>query len=220
MKIVVFTGAGISAESGIPTYRDKGGIWDQYDPEEVATVQGWKKNRAKVLEFYNLYRQLMVEVKPNAGHQALVDLERKHEVIIITQNVDNLHERAGSRRVIHLHGNLFENRSCLDPKLIYPSTEPIRLGDKCERGSQLRPNVVWFGEDVPLLADAAEEILEADLFIIVGTSLQVYPANTLVDYAQCKKYLIDPYPELAGLDLITVIPVSASTGLPRLVEQL
>lgn len=182
-KLVVLTGAGISAESGIATFRDADGLWEGHDVMEVASPQGWRKNPALVLDFYNQRRKHAREASPNAAHLALAELEKNFQVTIITQNVDDLHERAGSSNIIHLHGKLFESCSTLDPSLVYPiEGYELKLGDKCGRGAQLRPNIVWFGEPVPMMEVAAEEAMKADILLVVGTSLVVYPAASLVDY--------------------------------------
>ena len=179
-KLVVLSGAGISAESGIATFRDANGLWEGHDVMEVASPEGWRKNRELVLDFYNQRRKNAHTVKPNRGHEILAELEKDFDVTIITQNVDDLHERAGSSNVIHLHGKLFESRSTIDENMIYPSEGwELKIGDKCERGSQLRPNIVWFGEAVPMIEKAAEEAMQADIFMVVGTSLVVYPAAGL-----------------------------------------
>jgi NAD-dependent deacetylase len=194
-KLVVLTGAGISAESGIKTFRDSGGLWEGHRVEDVATPEGWKRNPEMVLEFYNQRRKQAMDVKPNRGHEILVELEQHFDVTIITQNVDNLHERAGSSRVIHLHGSLFESRSTKNPALVYPIPGwELKWGDVCELGSQLRPNIVWFGEAVPMIEVAADIASGADIFLVVGTSMVVYPAAGLIDYVptQVKKYVIDP----------------------------
>lgn len=183
-KIVVMTGAGISAESGIKTFRDAGGLWEGHDVMEVASPEGWHKNKALVLDFYNQRRKQLHEVKPNEGHHALVELEKQYDVSIITQNVDNLHEVAGSSNIIHLHGELMKVRSTVYDELVYEMAGDINLGDKCEKGAQLRPHIVWFGEMVPMLEIAAYATTEADIIIIIGTSMQVYPAAGLVGYAQ------------------------------------
>jgi NAD-dependent deacetylase len=223
-KLVVLTGAGISAESGLSTFRDANGLWEGHDVMEVASPQGWRKNPALVLDFYNQRRKSAHQVKPNPGHQALADLEKDFEVTIITQNVDNLHERAGSSRVIHLHGSLFQSRSTLDEHLVYDMESwELNLGDKCEKGSQLRPNIVWFGELVPLMEVAAQEARRADIFMVVGTSLVVYPAAGLVHYVpqQTPIYVIDPHlpemPPRAGLHLIEA---KAGEALPKLAAEL
>ncbi len=223
-KIVVLTGAGISAESGIPTFRAADGLWEGHDVMEVATPQGWTKNKALVLQFYNERRKKALSVLPNSGHQRLADLEKYYEVDIITQNVDNLHERAGSTNVIHLHGQLFESRSTLDERLVYPIEGwELSIGDKCERGSQLRPNIVWFGEAVPLMEIAIEKALQADIFIVVGTSLAVYPAAGLMDYVanEVPKYIIDPkIPEVPSTPNLTCIEEMGSVGMEQLYREL
>ena len=174
-KLVVLTGAGISAESGIATFRDSGGLWEQHRIEDVATPEGWHRDKELVNRFYNLRRKQAAEVEPNEGHKALVRLEEQFEVYIITQNVDNLHERAGSTRVLHLHGELSKVRSTVDPSLVYEiGDRQIAIGDKCEKGSQLRPHIVWFGEAVPAIEEATRITESADVFMVIGTSLQVY----------------------------------------------
>src|SRR5882672_9489835 len=181
-RLVALTGAGISAESGIPTFRDSGGLWEGYPVEDVATPDGWHRNPKLVLDFYNQRKKKALDVKPNAGHEILAHLQKNFDVTIVTQNVDNLHERAGSLKVIHLHGSLFESRSTLDESLIYPIDGwELKWGDHCERGSQLRPNIVWFGEMVPMMEVAAYETSLADIFLVVGTSLVVYPAAGLIN---------------------------------------
>ncbi|WKN43088.1 SIR2 family NAD-dependent protein deacylase [Tunicatimonas pelagia] len=223
-RIVVLTGAGISAESGIPTFRDADGLWEGYDVMEVATPEGWKKNPALVLDFYNQRRKAALQVKPNAGHQALVDLETDYEVVVITQNVDNLHERAGSSRVIHLHGSLFESRSTADESLVYDIDGwELKLGDVCKKGAQLRPNIVWFGEMVPMMEVAQREATRADIFMVIGTSLQVYPAaGLLYDVPEgIPIYIIDPsIPDYHPQPNITAIVEPASLGVPKVVQQL
>lgn len=218
--LVVLSGAGISAESGIPTFRDADGLWEGYDVMEVATPEGWKKNPALVLDFYNQRRKRALEVKPNRGHEILAELEKYFSVTIVTQNVDNLHERAGSTNVIHLHGSLFESRSSRDETLIYPVEGwQLNMGEKCEKGSQLRPNIVWFGEMVPLMEVAARHAGNADIFIVVGTSMAVYPAAGLIDYVplDTPKYVIDPrVPDLRHIPLLTAIEEKASTGMEEL----
>lgn len=225
-KIVVLTGAGISAESGIKTFRDADGLWEGHDVMEVASPEGWNRNQALVLDFYNQRRQQLKEVEPNAAHLALVDLEREYEVCIVTQNVDNLHERAGSSNIIHLHGELTKVRSIKDPNLVYDWPNDLNLGDLCDKGSQLRPHIVWFGEEVPLLIKAAEKVYDADIVVIVGTSMQVYPAAGLVGYAQegTKVYYIDPRPnisyELSSLPNLEIIEEVATKGMMQLLGQL
>lgn len=220
-KLVALTGAGISAESGIPTFRDAGGLWEGHRVEDVATPEGWNKNRELVLDFYNQRRKRALEVKPNHGHEVLVELEKYFDVTIITQNVDDLHERAGSSKVIHLHGTLFESRSTLDESLVYPINGwELKLGDKCEKGSQLRPNIVWFGEAVPMIEVAARYAANADLFIVIGTSMQVYPAAGLIDFVSgdVPKYLIDPNTTALHIPNLQIIKDKASTGMERLKE--
>src|SRR5688572_1257475 len=194
-KLVVLTGAGISAESGIPTFRDSNGLWEGFRVEDVASPEGWHKDPALVLDFYNQRRKKALEVKPNRGHEILAELEDYFDVVIVTQNVDNLHERAGSRNIIHLHGSLFESRSTKNENLVYPIKGwELNLGDTCEQGSQLRPNIVWFGEMVPLIEVAAYHAQQADIFLVVGTSMVVYPAAGLIDYVphDTLKYVVDP----------------------------
>jgi NAD-dependent deacetylase len=182
-KIVVLSGAGISAESGIATFRDSNGLWEGHNVMDVASPEGWQKNPKLVLDFYNERRKNGLTAQPNAGHLALVKLEEKYDVVIITQNVDNLHERAGSTHVIHLHGELFKSRSTADENLVYDIQGwELKLEDVCEKGSQLRPHIVWFGEMVPMIEKAIIEASLADIFIVVGTSLLVYPAAGLIDY--------------------------------------
>jgi NAD-dependent deacetylase len=223
-RLVVFTGAGISAESGIKTFRDSGGLWEEFDINEVATPQAWEKNRSLVLDFYNRRRKQVLEATPNPAHYALVALEKKYDVQIITQNIDDLHERAGSQKVLHLHGEITKSRSTVDPSLIYDiKGAELRMGDKCEKNSQLRPHIVWFGEMVPMM-DTANLIAEkADIFIVVGTSMAVYPAAGLIDYAaeNIPKYLVDPNSvKINGISNLTVIKEKASIGLPMLAEEL
>lgn len=223
-KIVVLTGAGISAESGIKTFRDADGLWEGHDIMEVASPIGFRKNPALVLDFYNQRRQQLKEVHPNEGHKALVKLEDKYEVTIITQNVDNLHERAGSSKIIHLHGELSKMRGVDYPYKIYDCSGDISLGDVCQRGSQLRPHIVWFGEDVPMIQTAVEECYTANILLIIGTSMQVYPAASLIDYVpeDTKVYFIDPNPAVPNnyyRDL-TVVAKKGSIGVPEVVEKL
>ncbi|GAB4338593.1 MAG: NAD-dependent deacylase [Flammeovirgaceae bacterium] len=225
-KIVVLSGAGISAESGIPTFRASGGLWEGYDVMEVATPEGWRKNPALVLDFYNQRRKNTLNAQPNDAHKILAELEKDFEVVIITQNVDNLHEKAGSTNIIHLHGELFKSRSTLDPKLVYDIKGwELKLGDKCEKGSQLRPHIVWFGEEVPMMQKAAEEVQMADFFIVVGTSLQVYPAAGLIDYVEknIPIFVVDPHlptiHEKKGQKLI-MIQEAASIGMKKVAAQI
>ena len=191
----MFTGAGMSAESGIKTFRDSGGMWEEFKIEDVATPEAWARNNEMVLDFYNQRRKQVMEAQPNEGHKILAGLEKYFDVQIITQNIDDLHERAGSKKVLHLHGEIMKARSSVDPELIYTlrKTE-IKKGDKCEKGSQLRPHIVWFGEMVPEMDNAIDLAAQAEIFITVGTSLVVYPAAGLIHYAPEKslKYLVDP----------------------------
>jgi NAD-dependent deacetylase len=182
-KIVILSGAGISAESGIKTFRDADGLWEGHDVMEVATPQGFAKNPALVLEFYNQRRRQLNEVKPNLAHEIIAQLEKDFEVVIITQNVDNLHERAGSTKVLHLHGELTKSRGVSYPQFIYDQQGDILLGDTCPNGTQLRPHIVWFGEDVPMIETAIDHVEIADIVVVIGTSLQVYPAASLMNYA-------------------------------------
>lgn len=221
-RIVVFTGAGMSAESGISTFRDADGLWEGHDIMEVASPVGWEKNKEKVLEFYNQRRRQLLEVAPNAGHYALAKLEEKYKVDIVTQNIDDLHERAGSNSVIHLHGELLKVRSTFDEDLVMDWRKDLNSGDFCEHNHQLRPHVVWFGEAVPMFPVAIEISKKADIFIVIGTSMQVYPAAALVDFIKedTPVYFIDPKPALsAGRDL-TIIKEKAVVGVPKLVDQL
>lgn len=223
-KLVVLSGAGISAESGIPTFRDSDGLWEGYDVMEVATPEGWQKNPGLVLEFYNQRRKRALEVKPNRGHEILAELEKYFDVTVVTQNVDNLHERAGSSHVIHLHGSLFESRSCKDESLIYPVKGwELNLGEKCEQGSQLRPNIVWFGEMVPLMDVAASYAGKADVFLVVGTSMVVYPAASLIHYVpmETMKFVVDPkLPDIGQLPYLKMIQDKASTGMEVVKKEL
>lgn len=219
LRLVVLTGAGMSAESGIPTFRGGGGLWENHRIEDVASPHAWAKDRALVLRFYNERRRKMWECEPNAGHRALVDLERDFNVEIVTQNVDNLHERAGSSRVLHLHGELAKSRSSLDPHLVYEIDGwELKIGDKCARGSQLRPHIVWFGEPVPMMEQAIELVREAEVFVIIGTSLAVYPAASLIDFVPktAKIFLIDPNPPELAERRVTIIRASASEGMDQL----
>lgn len=223
-KIIVLSGAGISAESGIATFRDANGLWEGHDIMEVASPEGWRKNKELVLDFYNQRRKNGLQAQPNAGHIALAKLEEKYEVVIVTQNVDNLHEKAGSTNVIHLHGELFKSRSTLDPMLIYSIDGwELNLGDCCEKGSQLRPHIVWFGEMVPLMEQAIVEASQADVFIVMGTSLLVYPAAGLLNYVadDVPKYIVDvKIPAVTRQPNMHFIQEKASTGLYRLVQHL
>lgn len=223
-KIVVLTGAGISAESGIKTFRDSGGLWEEYRIEEVATPEAWENNPALVLEFYNQRRKQLLEAGPNAAHYALARLESKYEVQIITQNVDNLHEKGGSTRVLHLHGELMKSRSTCDPDLVYDIDGwELKMGDVCEKGSQLRPHIVWFGEMVPNIVPAANLCSKAELLLVIGTSLAVYPAAGLIDHTpvQVPKYIIDPNASsIRWISNLFIIREKAGKGVPELVDKL
>ena len=220
-KVIILTGAGISAESGIKTFRDADGLWEGYDWKEVASPAGWEKDKALVLKFYNERRQQLKTVEPNEGHFALVRLEEKYDVCIITQNVDDLHERAGSTNIIHLHGELKKSRSTYDEKLVYNCENDINIGDKCEKGGQLRPHIIWFGEDVPLIYTAYDLIQQADYVLIIGTSMQVYPAAGLVDFAPkyAEIFYIDKNPAVVTAK-IRIFPEAGSTGVPKVVNLL
>ena len=223
-KLVVITGAGVSAESGLPTFRDSGGLWDKYDPMEVCSVPGWRKDRAKVLEFYNLRRAELERVQPNHAHMAISMLERVFDVHIITTNVDDLHERAGSSSILHLHGELLKVRSVSNEKNIMQWKTDLNLGDCDADGNQLRPHIVWFGEAVPLIEKAIEIVESADILIIIGTSLQVYPAAGLMNYVSqnVPVFYIDPKPT-SIYDLpnkLKVLPLSAVEGMKILKEEL
>lgn len=221
-KIVVLTGAGMSAESGISTFRDSNGLWENHDIMEVASPEGWRNNPALVLDFYNKRRAQLKEVKPNRGHEILAELENNFDVQIITQNIDNLHEKAGSSHVLHLHGELTKVRSVADENYILDWTEDIHLGDTDTNGNQLRPHIVWFGEAVPAIEDAIPMMEKADIVIIIGTSLQVYPAAGLMHYAKRSTpvFYIDPKPatiyDLANP--LEVLAMSASEGMERIMN--
>lgn len=221
-KVVALTGAGISAESGIPTFRDAGGLWEGHRVEDVATPEGWEKDPAMVLDFYNQRRKRALEVEPNRGHFVFAELEEFFDVTVVTQNVDNLHERAGSSKVIHLHGSLFESRSTKDETLVYKIDGwELKLGDKCEKGSQLRPNIVWFGEMVPMMEVAAQIANDADYFIVAGTSMLVYPAAGLIEYVrrEVPKYIVDPNkPQVSAGPSVHFIAEKASTGMEKVKE--
>lgn len=224
MEIVVFTGAGISAESGIKTFRDSGGLWEEHSIYDVATPEAWEKDPQLVLRFYNDRRKQMESVIPNTAHKELVELERSHNVSIITQNVDDLHERAGSSNVLHLHGELKMARSTGDESLLYDYTgKSIEFGENCEKGYQLRPHVVWFAEMVPNLVLAENIASKADVFIVVGSSLQVYPAAGLIHATppHCRYFYIDPKAEpINGIANLNIIKEKASTGVPKLAFEL
>ncbi|OUS02757.1 NAD-dependent protein deacylase [Flavobacteriales bacterium 33_180_T64] len=213
--LVVLTGAGMSAESGIKTFRDADGLWEGHDVMEVATPQGFAKNPELVLEFYNQRRQQLHDVKPNSAHIDLANLEAHYKITIITQNVDDLHERAGSSNVIHLHGELLKVRSTKNYSDIKTWTNNLNLGDLCNSGHQLRPHIVWFGEDVPMIEKAINICKSADILLIIGTSMQVYPAAGLMDYVSHNTpiFFIDPKPAIENKSNLTVITESATKGL-------
>ncbi len=218
-NLVVLTGAGISAESGIKTFREMGGLWEEYDVMEVASPQAWEKNPELVMRFYNERRKKLLEALPNEGHRGLVELEKYFNVQIVTQNVDDLHERAGSKNILHLHGELKKARSTSDSNLIYEIDGwELKLGDTCEKGSQLRPHIVWFGETVPKISEAAIICEKADIMVVIGTSLNVYPAAGLLDYAPhgTPIYLIDPNDVGTKNNNITFIKEKAGTGVQQL----
>ncbi len=220
-RIVVFTGAGISAESGLGTFRDSGGLWEQYKIEDVATPEAFDKDPELVLNFYNLRRKQLLDSKPNVAHFALNQLSEKYYLNIITQNIDDLHERSGNKKVLHLHGKLKEAKSSLDNSLIYPiKGSELKIGDLCERGSQLRPNVVWFGEAVPKMIDAISITKKADVFIVIGTSLNVYPAASLLNYTNNANRIILIDPKAEEERSIEVIKEKATIAVPKLVEEL
>ncbi len=223
-KLIVLTGAGISAESGLKTFRDSDGLWEGYDIEEVATPEAWQRNPALVQEFYNMRRKSVMEAEPNAAHYALAKLEEKYDVTIITQNIDDLHERAGSAHVVHLHGVITRSQSSLNPNLTYPINGwEIKMDEVCELGSPLRAHVVWFGEPVPMIETAAALCTTADIFILIGTSLAVYPAAGLIDYVPdgVPKYVVDPHiPYVRGGESVIKIEEKATTGVVKLVDDL
>jgi NAD-dependent deacetylase len=223
-KLVAFTGAGMSVESGIKTFRDSGGLWEEYNIEDVATPMGWQKNMDLVLQFYNERRRQLETCAPNAGHKGLAELEKYFDVQIITQNVDNLHERAGSSKVLHLHGELTKVRSVADKNLIYDTGyKDINPGDVCEKNSQLRPHIVWFGEAVPAMDEAVKLTSEADIFVVIGSSLNVYPAASLLNFVPPKAslWLIDPTDVVSPTSRnINIIKEGASKGVKMLMEKL
>ncbi len=222
-NLVVLTGAGISAESGLKTFRDSDGLWEGYDVNEVATPGGWRKNPELVLQFYNMRRRNVRDAVPNAAHLELAKLEEYFDVQIITQNIDDLHERAGSVHVLHLHGEIFKMRSELDESLIFPIVDDIHIGDRAPDGGQLRPYIVWFEEPVPLIVNASRMVQGADIFVIIGTSLAVYPAAGLIDFAytQIPKIIVDKnIPYTRGLQNLYMIESPATEGIQPLREQL
>ncbi|MTI40687.1 SIR2 family NAD-dependent protein deacylase [Fulvivirga lutimaris] len=224
LKLVVLSGAGVSAESGIATFRDAGGLWEGHDVMAVASPEGWYNNPELVLDFYNQRRKAAAGAQPNIAHKVLAELEDDFEVTVITQNVDDLHERAGSTNVVHLHGRLSEVRSTADDNLIYDvGDQPIGLGDKCDKGSQLRPNIVWFGEMVPMIEVASKISERADIFIVVGTSLAVYPAASLIDYVPYRSpvYVVDPnMPYVRDRHNLKLVQEKATVGLLQIAQEL
>jgi NAD-dependent deacetylase len=222
-KLVVLTGAGISAESGLRTFRDSDGLWEGYDIEDVATPRAWKKNQSLVLDFYNYRRRDVAKAAPNAAHNGLAELQNDFDVWVITQNIDDLHERAGSEKVLHLHGEIFKMRSEKNETLVYPITGDIKAGDTAEDGAQLRPNIVWFEEPVPMIDEAIQITSMAEIFVVVGTSLVVYPAAGLVNYAPWKisKFIVDKtIPYTTSLYNLTAIEMPATKGVAELQKKL
>ena len=228
-KLVFLTGAGMSAESGFATFRDSGGLWEQYDVQKVASIEGYWQNPALVIQFYNERRHQLLTAQPNEGHRLVASLEDKYDVTVVTQNVEDLHERAGSKKVIHLHGELMKATSTDNPNdpdqivMLTPDNLDIKMGQKAKDGSQLRPFIVWFGEAVPMIEPAIDEVSAADILVVIGTSLNVYPAAGLLRYAKrnCRMFLIDPKPINVPIDLnIHVIAKGASEGMKELIGML
>lgn len=222
MKVAVLTGAGVSAESGLKTFRDSDGLWEGHDVMEVASPEGFHKNPALVLDFYNQRRRQLWQVNPNEAHTAIAELEKTHPTVVITQNVDDLHERAGSTNVVHLHGELLKARSSNREDTVLDWDKDIVLGDLCENGFQMRPHIVWFGEAVPMMDKAIEEVATADVLLIVGTSMQVYPAASLLQFANahCPVFFVDPKPSLHPSERFRVFAEKASTGVPKAIEMI
>lgn len=220
--LVVLTGAGMSAESGIKTFRDADGLWEGHDVMEVASPQGFANNPELVLDFYNQRRKQLLEVQPNLAHKALADLENQFKVTVVTQNVDDLHERAGSAKVVHLHGELLKARSTVDETDVFEWETDINLGDTCKKGHQIRPHIVWFGEAVPMIETAVDICEKADVVLIIGTSLQVYPAAGLMNYVPVTSpiYYIDPKPAMASSGNLTVISKTATEGVKEVIKLL
>jgi NAD-dependent deacetylase len=221
-KLIALTGAGISAESGLKTFRDSDGLWNGYNIEDVATPRAWKKNKQLVLDFYNMRRRDVLNAQPNAAHVGLAELENDFDVQVITQNIDDLHERAGSSKVLHLHGEIFKMRSEKNEKLVYDIRNDILLGDVADDGAQLRPHIVWFEEPVPMIEEAAGVARSADVFAVIGTSLVVYPAAGLVNYAprHIPKFIVDKSIPYASLYNVTAIEEPATKGIFKLKELL
>ncbi|MBK9147473.1 MAG: NAD-dependent deacylase [Flavobacteriales bacterium] len=221
-RIIVFTGAGVSAESGLRTFRDSGGLWEHYHVEDVATPEAWRRDPALVLRFYDERRAQVLAAQPNAAHVAIARLQERFDVMVITQNIDDLHERAGSKQVLHLHGEILLARSTTNPTLVTRINGPsLRLGDRCALGSQLRPHIVWFGEAVPMMERAADEMARASRVLVVGTSLNVYPAAGLVHYAPrtAPMVLVDPQAIELNRAGVRIIKASATEGVPRIAEE-
>lgn len=221
-KLVILSGAGISQESGLKTFRDMDGLWENYSVDDVASIDGWYRNPELVMDFYNQRRKQLFEVEPNAGHYGIADLEKWFDVSVITQNVDDLHERAGSSKVLHLHGELRKVRSTIDSSLIYTLDGwELKMGDKCEKGSQLRPNIVWFGEAVPAIYDAIPLVENADIVVVIGTSLAVYPAAGLVHYAkpEAPVFVVDPNRPEVALKNVVYIDEKAGAGVEILKQK-
>jgi NAD-dependent deacetylase len=218
-KIVFFTGAGVSEESGIPTFRDRMGLWNISNPEEIASKNAWRDNRQEVLRFHNNMRRTVIESQPNEAHRLIASLQENYDVLVITQNVDDLHERAGSKNVIHVHGKILESRSTVNPNLVYPCLGDIHMGDRCERGSQLRPNVIWFNEDLneKEMEFCIEKVRECDCLVVVGTSLSVFPANQLITYVsrESELVIIDPNAQIFEVNRRNTrfVPTIASEGM-------
>ncbi|MCB9364693.1 MAG: NAD-dependent deacylase [Flavobacteriales bacterium] len=222
-NLVVFSGAGISAESGLNTFRGTDGLWENHNIEDVATPEAWNKNPKLVLDFYNSRRKQVLEATPNDAHFSITDLEKKFNVTVITQNIDNLHERAGTKNILHLHGEILKSRSTLTGKIHTMKSPDLNIGDLCEKKAQLRPHIVWFGEEVPKMIEAQKICKKADILIIVGTSLSVYPAANIIDFVpkECKKYLVDPQNIFTSkIENLTIITKKASIGIPILAQSL
>jgi len=222
-KLVVLSGAGISQESGLKTFRDMDGLWENYNVEDVASIDGWRRNPALVMDFYNQRRKQLYDVEPNAAHYGIADLGKWFDVTVITQNVDDLHERAGNTKIIHLHGELKKVRSTIDPDLIYTLDGwELKMGDRCEQGSQLRPHIVWFGEAVPAIYDAIPIVENADIIVVIGTSMAVYPAAGLVHYAkpEAPVFVIDPNRPETALKNVVYIEEKAGVGVEILTQKL
>lgn len=222
-RMVILTGAGVSEESGLKTFRDMGGMWEEYAIEEVASIEAWHKNPELVLEFYNKRRRDAAKAQPNGAHLAIAELEKEYDIVVITQNVDDLHERAGSSYVVHLHGELTKMRSTINEDTLYDYNEDLKMGDKAPDGHQLRPHIVWFGESVPAMTLALSNVGCAEVFVVVGTSLSVYPAASLLDFIpeNTPIYVIDPYtPDTSHLENVTAIKKKATEGMQDLIKLL